>query len=39
MNVEPSKKNESFNNLINNKLNAMWRFFFVPTVTNSNQGA
>ena len=27
MNVEPSKKNEGFNNLINNKLNAMWRFF------------
>ena len=27
MNVEPSKKNEGFNNLINNKLNVMWRFF------------
>ena len=27
MNVEPSKKNEGFNKLINNKLNAMRRFF------------
>ena len=27
MNVEPSKKNEGYNNLINNKLNATWRFF------------
>ena len=37
MNVEPSKKNEGFNKLINNKLNAVC--VFVPTVTNSNQGA
>ena len=27
MNVEPSKKNEGFNTLNNNKINAMWRFF------------
>ena len=27
MNVEPSKKNECFNKLIHNKLNAIWRFF------------
>ena len=34
MNVEPSKKNEGFNKLINNELSAIWCFFFCP---NCNQ--